>query len=203
MKIFPKTTLQDFSLPLPLFSSIHIADAICKRGEEFDVFIGLEKKYAEQLKQLSADESDVDLQGYTGDRRRFVEKTYEHWYKKNRTPFALVHKQTDALAAIIWFGPKSLGRKSDKFGIADEHKVESEWHTISFRSYPDFRGRGMMKNFSKFVIDMYKQHFPGVMFWTGTDNRNSVFIKLISDLGFEVDEASSDLSEHWLVMVKK
>ncbi len=194
--------MPDFSLPLPIFTSIHIADAISKDGDEFDLLVGLEKKYAQQLKELSEDESDVDLQNFTGDRRRFVEKTYEHWYKKNRTPFGLIHKQTDTLAAIIWFGPKPLGKKSIKFGGKEEGKTDSDWHTISFRSYPNFRGRGMMKNFGKFVIDFYKRYFINIKFWTGTDDRNNAFTKLITDLGFETDEKTSDLAEHWLIMTK-
>ncbi|MFZ2149696.1 MAG: hypothetical protein WAV15_00880 [Minisyncoccia bacterium] len=201
MKIIAKDNILDFSLPLPIYTSVHIADAVCKRGEEFDLLVGLDKKYAEQLRKLSEDDRDIDLQNFTGDRRRFVEKTYEHWYKKIRTPFALIHKQTDSLAAIIWFGPKPIGAKSEKFG-KDEHAKEDTWHTISFRSYPLFRGRGMMKNFAKFVLDIYKTHFPQAKLWTGTDERNHVFVKLISELGFQIDEKNSDLPENWLVMTK-
>lgn len=194
--------MPDFSLPLPIFTSVHIADAISRDGDEFDLFVGLDKKYADQLRELSSDENDANLQNFTGDRRRFVEKTYEHWYKKNRTPFALIHKQSDALAAIIWFGPKPLGKKSIKFSGTEEGKMESDWHTISFRSYPNFRGKGMMKNFAKFVIDFYKRYFINIKFWTGTDDRNNAFTKLITDLGFETDEKTSDLAEHWLIMTK-
>ncbi|HEY4513591.1 MAG TPA: hypothetical protein VJH06_03725 [Candidatus Paceibacterota bacterium] len=202
MKIFPKENLLNFSLPLPIFNSLHIADAICQRGDEFDVLVGMEKKYAEQLKQLSEDESDVDLQNYTGDKERFVVGSYEDWYKKNRTPFILVHKQTDTLAAIIWFGPKPLGKKSMKFGSNDERKIDSDWHTVSFRAYPLFRGRGMMVNFTKFVFDIYRKHFPNSVFWTGSDDRNTVFLKFISELGFKIDEENSDLQAHWQVMIK-
>jgi hypothetical protein len=202
MKIIPRDNLPDFTLPLPIFTSIHIADAICKRGEEFDVFVGLEKKYTEQLKKLSADESDVDLQNFTGDRRRFVEKTYEHWYQKNRTPFALIHKQTDSLAAIVWFGPKPIGEKSIKFSGKEKRKSERDWHIISLRSYPAFRGRGMMKNFGQFAIDVYKRYFPTALFWAGMDDRNSGVVNILSGLNFEIDEKNSDLAEHWLVMTK-
>ena len=61
MKIIPQNNVPEFSLPLPIFSSIHLADAIGRDGEEFSVFVGLVKKYAEQLKALALDESDVDL----------------------------------------------------------------------------------------------------------------------------------------------
>lgn len=207
MKIIPKDYLPEISLPLPLFQSFILADGICKLGDEFDVYIGLEKKYALQLKKLSQDEGDVDLQNYTGDKARFVEGTYEDWYKQSRTVFALVHKQTDVLAALMWFGPKSLGRKSMKFeqevNADSKDDSENDWHTIAFRSYPPFRGRGVMKNFSKFAIDIYKKHFPKSMFWTGTDDRNTVFLKFISGLGFKINAENSDLPEHWLVMTKK
>ena len=203
MKIIPKENLLNFSLPLPIYSAIRIADGIGKDGEEFDVYVGLEKKYIEQLKQLSLDNKDVDLQSHTGDRARFGEGSYEVWYNKSRTPFCLIHKRTDALAAFIWFGPKPLGEKSLKFRKDREYEKQDIWHTISCRSYPLFRGKGLMKNFIKFAMDIYKNHFPSVMIWNGMDDRNTAMVKLSSDLGFETDKENSDLSEHWLVMVKK
>jgi hypothetical protein len=203
VKIIPKENLLNFSLPLPIYSAIRIADGIGKDGEEFDVYVGLEKKYIEQLKQLSLDNKDVDLQSHTGDRARFGEGSYEVWYNKSRTPFCLIHKRTDALAAFIWFGPKPLGEKSLKFRKDREYEKQDIWHTISCRSYPLFRGKGLMKNFIKFAMDIYKNHFPSVMIWNGMDDRNTAMVKLSSDLGFETDKENSDLSEHWLVMVKK
>jgi len=52
MKIIPQNKQEDFSLPLPIYTSIHIADAVCKQSEEYKIYIGIEKKYAEQLKKL-------------------------------------------------------------------------------------------------------------------------------------------------------
>lgn len=203
MKIIHKDNIPEFSLPLPIYNSIHIADAVCKMGDEFDIYIGLDKKYAEQLKVLSLDENDTELQNKTGDRARFGEGSYEKWYKKGRTAFCVVHKRTDALAALIWFGPKSLGKKSIKFGPETEDKIQNYWHTAVWRSYPKFRGRGIMKNFSIFAIDFYKKYFPGIGLWAGTDSGNNTFIRLVTELGFEVNEENSDLAANWLVMVKK
>lgn len=203
MRITPLNNLADFSLPLPVYTSVHIADAICKQGEEYNILIGIEKKYAEQLKKLSLDESDIDLQNNTGDRRRFGEGSYEEWYEKNRTPFILVHKQTDKLAALIWFGPKSLGKKSLKFGEEEKDKVQNNWHTAVWRSYPAFRGRGFMKDFTQFAMEVYKKQFPGIGFWAGMDNRNTATIMLSTKLGFEIDLENSDLSANWLVAIKK
>lgn len=205
MKIINKKDFQNFSLPIPIFKTIHIADAIGKDGEEFDVFIGLDEEHVAELQRLSLDESDVELQRNTGDRNRFGLGSYEEWYGKNRTPFCLVHKRTNALATLIWFGPKDLGQKSIKFGKENDKqgKKENVWHTISCRSYAVFRGTGLMTNFTKFAIEVYKEKFPNVMFWSGVDVRNEGIVKLLTNLGFEVDEASSDLAENWLVMTKR
>lgn len=203
MKIISREKLPDFSLPLPIYSAVHLADAIGKDGEEFEVFVGLEKKYTEQLQKLSLDKNDVDLQEHTGDRARFGEGSYEVWYNKNRTPFCLIHKRTDALAAFIWFGPKPLGEKSMKFRKDREYKKQDTWHTISCRSYPPFRGNGLMSNFIKFAMELYKNYFPNVLIWDGMDDRNKAMVKLSEELGFEIDKEKSDLPEHWLVMVKK
>ena len=61
MKIIPKKEIQDYALPLFIFSSFHLADAISKDGEEFDLFIVLDKKHVEQLKKLSLDKKDEEL----------------------------------------------------------------------------------------------------------------------------------------------
>ena len=202
MKIAERENMENYSLPLPMYKTIHIADAICREGREFDVLVGLDKIRVAQLRELSADETDTDLQDFTGDWKRFVKGTYEYWYQKSRSIFALVHKQDDSLAAVVWFGPKSLGKKSIKFSGTDERKVASDWHTISFRAYPGHRGKGMMKNFTQFAMDTYKRHFPHVKFWAGTDDRNGAGKKLLLDLGFETNQENSDIPEHWLVMTK-
>ena len=209
MKIILRDNAEKYSLPLPILKSVHIADAICREGKEYDVLAGLDKGYIEQLKELSADENDTALRDFTSDRKRFVVGTYEYWYQKNRSIFALINKQNDELAAIVWFGPKPLGKKSPKFSEQLEPKVESErdlssdWHTISVRSYPKYRGKGIMKVFTKFAMDTYKQHFPHVKFWSGMDDRNPSSVGLHKDLGFVIDEQCSDLSEHWLIMTTR
>lgn len=207
MKIISEKNIQDFPLPLPVFNSIHLADAVSRDGEEFYVFVGLNKEQVGQLKNFSLNENDTELQKNTGDRNRFGLGSYEEWYKKTRTPLCLVHKKSDALAALIWFGPKTLGQKSIKFGKNineyGQPGAGNNWHTISCRSYPPFRGKGLMKNFTKFSIDLYKKQFPNAMFWTGMDNRNKGIIKLFSGLGFEINEENSDLSQNWLVLIKK
>lgn len=192
MKIIPKKNIETFSLPLSIYHSIRIADAIGKDGEEFDVVIGLEKKYAEQLKQLSLSESDIDLQKNTGDKVRFGENKYEDWYAKNRTPFCLIHKQTDALAALVWFGPLPL------------FKDNNNWHTAGWRSYPPFRGKGVMKNFVSLGMDIYTQKLrdikPDIKLWIAIKQGNTSSYNLALMLGFQIlEEVTDDFS---LVMVR-
>jgi RimJ/RimL family protein N-acetyltransferase len=204
MKIIPKKDLRNVSLPISIYSVFHIADAINKDGEEFDVHVGLDKEHVLQLHELSLDESDIELQRNTGDRNRFGLGSYKEWYEKKRTPFCLIHKRTNSLAALVWFGPKDLGIKSIKFGKENENRsvLNKGWHTISCRSYPGYRRTGLMSNFTKFVMEIYKEKFPNIRFWGGVDARNKGIVKLMSNLGFSVDEVNSDLAENWLVMIK-
>ncbi len=204
MKILAKKDFHNLLLPIPIYSVVSIADAIGKDGEEFDVLVGLDKEHVAQLRECSLNEDDVELQKNTGDRNRFGLGSYKEWYEKNRTPFCLIHKRTNSLAALIWFGPKDLGQKSIKFGKDKDKQGEKEnvWHTISCRCYPTFRGTGLMTNFTKFAMEVYKKELPNIKFWSGVDARNEGIIKLLSNLGFQTDEASSDLAESWLVMTK-
>jgi RimJ/RimL family protein N-acetyltransferase len=208
MKIIPKEKVEDYSLPLPIYKSVRIADAIGRDGSEFEVWVGLSEKHVKELRELSADPSDEALQNFTGDRKRFVIGTYEYWYKNNRSIYALVHKRTDDLAAIIWLGPKPLGKKSMKFSdelVDKEHdpkRMESNWHTISIRSYPKYRGKGMMKGFVRFVMDNYKNHFPHAKIWAGMDDRNVAIVKLLEALDYKISHEFSDIPEHWLVMIR-
>src|SRR5262245_1922191 len=99
---------------LTIFESHTIGALESKTGIPFDVVIGLSRDLVEQLKVRSLDESDTELQQNTSDRKRFGGGSYEEWYAKERTPYALVDK-SGTLAAIAWYGPKPLGRKSLRY----------------------------------------------------------------------------------------
>jgi len=188
MQITFKKDSEKFSFPLPIYETIKIGEAVSKDGEDFSVFVGLDKKIASQLKQLSLDKSDTDLQKNTSDKKRFGLGSYEDWYKKNRTPFALIHKDTNALAALVWFGPEPLDEK------------EGNWHTAAWRSYPSFRGKGLMKDFTKFAMDAYVKSVPNIKFWIKVKKDNTGSIGLAQALGFQkLQETSPGAS---LLMVK-
>jgi RimJ/RimL family protein N-acetyltransferase len=205
MKITPVATR--FDLPLPIYKTVQIADAASQTDEEFTVYAGLSEDMVAQVRERSLDDTDEALK-ITSDRKRFGEGNYKDWYAKSRMPFALVHKQSGKLAAIAWYGPKPLGRKPIKELSADELKqnerelAADNWVTFTYRSYPPFRGKGLMKEFVRFTMDIYAEHSPGAKFWGGLYADNTPSLALAHDLGFSVNEEASDHAHNWLVVTK-
>lgn len=179
------------SLPLPIYTSVQLATAKSADGGEFDIVAGLGKSSADEVRRHALDENDTELQKNTGDRKRFGENSYENWYMKDRTPFGLIHKKTGALTAFIWFGPEPLGQES------------REWHTIGYRSYNPFRGKGLMKDFSKFAMKIYSASRPGVRYWVALNPDNKASIALASSLGFTISEENLNRETGSLVMTKE
>src|SRR5438309_1416527 len=117
VSLAPSISLGEIKLPISIYESTEIGQMVSTAGEQFCIRLGLSKDLVSQLRTLSRDESDIALQQYTGDSARFGAGLYEEWYGKGRTPFALVHVGSGALAGLVWFGPKSLGKKSIRFGL--------------------------------------------------------------------------------------
>jgi len=196
-------------LPLPLYESRPIGTLADKAGKSFTVVMGLDQGLVAQLKERSLDLADTDLQENSSDYKRFGEGSYETWYAKQRTPFALVDPDIGALAAIAWMGPKPFGRDSAKH-LSPEEQGQDErtlnlnagrWHTISFRSYPGYRGTGFMKAFARMTIDEYKKWYPDAKIWTITDKRNIGSVKLSEAFGL-VAQPQTDPSSERLVMAE-
>lgn len=208
MVIRPYTVKETLSTPVPLFESIPIADGEAKDGDRFTVVLGLDRHMAEQVKHYSLDENDADLQENTSDRKRFGEGSYEDWYKKGRVPFALIHEESDSVTAICWFGPKELGRKSMKYLSEAELKDEytpmpGDWHTISYRSYNPFRGKGHMRGFVQFCIDTYLKANPSAKLWAIFNSKNEGSIILAQKLGFKPHDEVSHPDDHLVTMVRE
>ncbi len=172
-----KPVLEDLgvavALPLPIYSSKEIAQIHMPDGATLSVHIGLTEKMAAALKAHALDDTDEELQGNTSDRRRFGEGSYEAWYAKERYPFVLVDEH-EALAAIIWFGPEKHPQGEP-----------GNWNTVAFRSYPPYRGKGIMKPFSMFVIQKYLALMPNARIWLETGAHNVPAISLYEKLGFK------------------
>lgn len=208
MHITPYALSNTLSFPLSLYESTPIADAVSRDNDSFIVVAGLDRHMASQVKHYSLDESDADLQENTSDKKRFGEGSYEEWYAKGRTPFALIHEKTDSLTAICWFGPKPLGTKSMKYLTDKERDAEKNmdaenWHTISYRSYNPFRGKGHMRPFVQFCIDTYLRANPHVKLWAIFNARNEGSIALATKLGFSPRANALDPTGHLLTMVRE
>lgn len=206
MRITPLHDLIPGMFPSDIYKTTIIAKAESESGERFDIVLGLDKELAAQLKRHSLDESDDIIQKNTSDHRRFGEGSYETWYAKNRTPFALVETTSGTLAAFAWFGPKPLGRKSAKH-LSEEQLIQDEstldsgnWHTISYRSYFPFRGKRLMKDFINFVTNVYRGQHPDIKLWAIINIENAGSFALASSLGYKVAEKGSD--ETSVVMIK-
>jgi hypothetical protein len=193
------------AVPVPLYEAVLIGTAE-QRGELFDIYLGLDRNMAEQVKKFSLDTTDTDLQENTSDYKRFGTGSYEEWYGKSRVPFALVHHVSGALAALIWFGPKPYARKSLKHLSEAELKEENtvqggDYHTVVYRAYLPFRGAGLMKGFANTVTDVYLKYFPKAILWAGINRKNPASVALAEKLGYKIDESVSD--DKWVAMVRK
>ncbi len=205
MKISIDTAALPASLPLPLYETAVIGMAETESGQRFRVETGLDRQGATRLKELSLAD-DPALRENTSDYERFGIGSYEGWYEKGRSIFALVDDANGALAAIAWYGPKPLGRKSIKYLSPEEQAREKEsaaeageWHTIVFRSYPPYRGTGIMTDFVKATLETYRHYFPVARIWAGINGGNAGSIRLCEKLGLAKDETLS--SDTWVAMV--
>ncbi len=193
-------------LPVDIYETVLLADAVSRDGKEFCVFAGMNKEQVERLRELSLDMSDSALQENTGDYKRFGIGSYEEWYAGGRTIFTLIDKDTNDVAAIVWLGPKSLGAKSLRYeqDIPQGSNLDTQdWHTIAYRCYPNFRGQGLMKSFVALALDVYKECFPSAKIWAGMHSKNGASDALASSLGFETEEELCDQEAEWVVMVRK
>lgn len=186
------------SFPLPLYSAEKIGTATDAAGEKYFLFAGFSSAVAAELKTKSLDPNDPELDANTSDRKRFGEGSYQDWYAKDRHPFALIHAESGALAAVAWYGPKALGRKSLKHLSAEEaaqNEAEldaGDWHTIVYRAYLPFRGRGIMTDFVRATIAIYLRRFPQARLWGSVQAFNAASLGLAAKLGFVEYDRSGD-----------
>jgi RimJ/RimL family protein N-acetyltransferase len=204
-----KTTLDETSfptsLPLALYETCRIGTIETDAGQVFKLVLGLDAQGVAQLKTLSCAD-DPALRENTSDYERFGIGSYEEWYAKGRSIFALLDETNDALAAIVWYGPKPFGRKSLKHLPPGEQAREKEsvkeagdWHTIVVRSYPPYRGTGIMTGFVQETLNIYKKYFPSARVWAGINGGNAGSIRLFEKLGFTRSEEIS--TSEWVGMV--
>ena len=205
MKVTLDSAALPISLPLGLYETATIGLVETDAGHTFRLQIGLDTEGAAKLRELSLAD-DPALRENTSDYERFGAGSYEAWYAKGRSIFALVDESNSPLAAIAWYGPKPLGRKSikhlseeDRAREAESTKEAGDWHTIVFRSYPPYRGIGIMTDFVRTTLDLYLKYFPSARIWAGINGTNAGSIRLCEKLGFAKDETISN--KEWVGMV--
>lgn len=191
------------TFPQSLYDCQKIATANHTTLGSFSIYVGLSKKYADDIKKYSLDKSDTALQEGTGDYKRFGESDYEDRYsKKPRTQIILVHDETDEIASFVWFGPrnmpediKPLENQEDVSVSGDFVKQSDTWFTSSYRTYGIYRGVKITSTFSTYVLELYSKLHPLTKMWLAVQVHNKPAIGLYKRLGFRiigVDEAEGE-----------
>lgn len=183
-----------------------LVDVLRVDGKHYRLQRGLSEQLVRQLERYSADMSDTELQNATSDYERFGCGGYENWFSKGRTPYALVDDEYDTLAAFIWFGPKTLGRPSlkhlsDNDKAAEQEHSLGDWHTSSYRTYGQYRGKGLMRVCAERAMRDYQVLFPHALLWLSIDSENEASKKLAVKLGFIEDTGLSVPSKHHYVYI--
>lgn len=181
-----------------------VIESLELQGSLYHLHRGLSRVSVEQLQAYSRDILDTELQSATSDYERFGRGSYEEWFSKGRTPYALLDDATHTLAALVWFGPKTLGRASLKHltpeeRIAEHEHTSGDWHTVSYRAYGQYRGKGLMRVFTEHAIADYLRLIPGVRLWLSIDTENEASRTFAKKLGFVEEEQLSNAAAHHYV----
>lgn len=179
-------------LPLPIYGAHQIGAVTLESFGECTVFAGMTEDIVSQLITRSQNSADEAL-ARTSDSARFATlETYATWYAQGRTPFILIHQKTNDIMALVWIGPKPLGQHPAGATSMEERGVETTtsavWDTVSFRSYPPYRGGGFMTSFTQYVLDTYRAQYPEHRLWVSIDRENSASQALAGKLGFTLSE---------------
>jgi RimJ/RimL family protein N-acetyltransferase len=164
--------------------------------ERFAIVAGLCQPLVRSLQERSLDTADSELTRRTSDPVRFGEGSYEAWFRKGRFAFALVNVES-LLAALVWYGPSHLPTE-----VEPRHSNGPDtWDTVAFRSYPPYRGRGLMGDFSRFVFRCHSLYSPERRLWLETDADNLAGLRLYEALGFRIAGSRRDGGR--VVMIKE
>lgn len=194
-------------LPLPLYSHEVIADIQIGPFGDGQIVAGLSPTIVEQLCIRSNDPTDKAL-ALTNDQTRFASKeSTEAWYMQGRMPFALLHTDSQDLMAIVWIGPKPLGVRPHEELVTDHTPEKSmsdpdteNWDTVSYRSYPPYRGGGFMTKYVGYILSVYQTHYPDRRLWVGINRTNSASQALAQKLGFTPVDVRPDETDR-VVMI--
>ncbi len=177
--------IDSLDLPLPIYKSKKIANALHDELGSFGIYVGLTREHVEQIQTYSLDLSDTALQESTTDYKRFGKGDYaERYTKKHRIQFVLVHEETGDVASMIWYGPEALPEGLE-FTVAVTQKEKSrQWYTSAYRTYGKYRGVRITTAFSAYILDLYKKSHPKNPMSLAVQKANKPGIKLYTKLGF-------------------
>jgi RimJ/RimL family protein N-acetyltransferase len=186
-----------------IYSSERI-ETVHIRGGIYRIHKGLSRDMVDTLRAYSLDIHDTELRKATSDYERFGLGSYEEWYAKGRIAYALIDDATDTLAALVWFGPKTLGRPSLKHLTPEEQATEhahtqGDWHTVSYRAYGSFRGKGLMRTFVTYAMENYLHNNQGIRLWLSIDTENEASKIFAQKIGFLEDAQLSNPAVHHYV----
>ncbi len=177
------------SLPLVLFSSQVIGSTIVEPFGTCDIIVGLDEEMVVKLIKKSRDASDEAL-AQTSDSVRFATpESYEAWLMKRRTPFILIHRDTQELMALMWIGPEPFTMENA------QSQNPNAWDTIAYRSYLPYRGGGFMTDFTRFILDVYRAQNPERKLWASIAVDNTGSQTLAGKLGFSKIESGDETSD--------
>lgn len=177
--VTPLSIASSIKLPLPIFTSVPVARLVDDSGEQYAILAGVPEEIAQELRARSLDATDEALQSNTRDRERFgPDGSYEAWYEKGRFPLVLLNA-TNQLAAIAWYGRSPVPTDS-----AQPIDTAGEWDTAGYRAYGTFRGRGLMRPFIRFTLELHGDLFPGKKVWIETNADNTAGRRVFEGAGF-------------------
>lgn len=150
---------------------------------KFSVHRDLSEDIIERIINFSTDEEDVALQENTSDKKRFKDReAFDEWLKKGRSTFVLSDSENN-IAAFIWYGERNPPET-----IEENSK---SWDTIAFRAYEPYRGKGIMRPFSEYVLSIWKEN-TGRKMWLEVHKDNVPGIRLYEKLGFKTVGVGKD-----------
>jgi len=172
---------------------------MCKGSRVFGLEYGLDEGLVEQVITYSNSESDKDLREATSDKERFKDfDAYTQWYKKGRFPFGFTDER-GILASLIWYGPAQPPMLNNQ----GRPEPDQKWDTIAFRSYPPFRGQGLMRAFVDAVLRRHASDRSDHNIWLSVKAENMRAQELYRSLGFEPQSIPSNSGEIFMSLSKK
>jgi len=191
----PKSTT-----PQPgLFERRMLGPPICKGTSVDGLEYGPDERLVEQVITYSNSESDKDLREATSDKERCKEvDAYTQRDKKGSFPFELTDER-GILASLIWYGPAQPPMLNNQ----GRPEPDQKWDTIAFRSYPPFRGQGLMRAFVDAVLRRHASDRPDHNMWLSVKAENMRAQELYRSLGFVPKSIPPNSGEIFMSLSKK